>query len=346
MHCSSLLPILLLGAFPAAPETHGHFGSGGFGFLCPCAIENPEWLPREYTEAVRATLFPPRHFAAASLAGTPASRSAFTLQAVEIDPLGADPATPWYVHVASLRVRDQPNVAASTQIGSLSRDSTVVGTYYLVVETDEEWLGFDFEGTTGYISRLGFSRIHPANEAMIAAHVNLPIGQEIVNRWWGVPLDYEPTDLFTIPPRFTNEVPGRDYRLRGEPLTALVAMLDAALADGEVMVVSSPYRSGAAQQSLFLSAMNNSGFNQRFSAPPGHSEHQLGTTVDLFNLDAGRFINSTDSQYQWMLQHGNSYGFVQSYRADNTEETGYVVEPWHWRYFGGDSSVGLDWRLF
>jgi len=69
------------------------------------------------------------------------------------------------------------------------------------------------------------------------------------------------------------------------------------------------------------------------SARPGHSEHQLGTVVDL-GL-AGRdwstgFSNSRATI--WVEENAHKFGFVVSYPRGKTAITGYVWEPWHIRY--------------
>ncbi len=74
-------------------------------------------------------------------------------------------------------------------------------------------------------------------------------------------------------------------------------------------------------------------------AKPGHSEHQLGTAVDMksgtdpaFSYD--NFKNS--AEYSWLVSNAYKYGFVQSYKTGTEKITGYVPEAWHWRYIGID----------
>jgi D-alanyl-D-alanine carboxypeptidase len=62
-------------------------------------------------------------------------------------------------------------------------------------------------------------------------------------------------------------------------------------------------------------------------ALPGHSEHQLGTTVDLAG-SAGLF--------DFVEKNAHKYGFTISYPRNKTNLTGYAYEPWHLRYIGRD----------
>jgi LAS superfamily LD-carboxypeptidase LdcB len=266
---------------------------------------------------------------------TPLSVGDLTLIPVDIDPLAAPPDTPWLVFAATLNVRTEPSTrgGSATVVGSLPRNSEVAGDYYIVAESDEEWLEIRFQGQPRYISRTGVTRPHPANVQRIAEHGDLPAGFEIVNRWWAVPIAYEPSDLVEIPLTYTTNVSGRIYLLRRAARDAVVAMLEAARADGLDFRVGSPYRSGASQTTIYQNNVSRN-LAQRSSAPPGHSEHQLGTTMDFSIQSGSRFLRNTDPEYQWLVQNAARFGFVQTYTADNIGETGYIEEPWHWRYFG------------
>ena len=77
-------------------------------------------------------------------------------------------------------------------------------------------------------------------------------------------------------------------------------------------------------------------------AKPGHSEHQLGTTVDLCGLDPATVADPAfglTREGQWLESNAARFGFRLSYTPQNTRQTGYVPEPWHYRYIGRKSSV-------
>jgi hypothetical protein len=278
----------------------------------------------------------------AAAAAVEAEERELTWIPIPIDPQGAPAEVPWLIHMATIHVREIPSDEGSRVLGRLSLGDAVFGTYLVVEETDEEWLEIHFNGEKGYVSRIGLSRIHPKNQELIRLHGNLPIGEEIVNRWWGIPLEYEPNDLVALPPEYTRQVEGRVYRLRREAATSLVEMMDAMRADDLEIYVSSPYRSGESQKAIYRRSASQHGLSQRRSAPPGHSEHQLGTTVDLASTRAGRSLRNTDPQHAWLEENAAKYGWRQTYRADNTGQTGYIEEPWHWRYMGRSDSGEKD----
>lgn len=69
-------------------------------------------------------------------------------------------------------------------------------------------------------------------------------------------------------------------------------------------------------------------------APPGHSEHQLGLAVDLFDAStkAEYLSNPTYVSYvDWLEENAYKYGYHMSYQ-NGVEIDQYEAEPWHWRY--------------
>jgi len=273
-----------------------------------------------------------------------AKQASFTPVPVDIDPLGAVGDVPWTVHYGTLNIRSGPTTTSSV-LGQLAGGAQRVGVYCLVAETDEEWLRIQHNGGDAWITCTAINRIHPTNSANIGALTNLPIGGELVNRWWGMPTTYVPSDLVTIPAGYTTQVPGRVYQLRSEAATAAMAMIDASRADGVNMLILSPYRSGTQQKQIYDSTVSSDGLNQRSSAPPGHSEHQLGTTFDIANPATGGFITNTSAQHAWLVEHADEFGFRQSYEADTVDETGYIEEPWHWRYWRVETGEVEAWAV-
>jgi LAS superfamily LD-carboxypeptidase LdcB len=78
-------------------------------------------------------------------------------------------------------------------------------------------------------------------------------------------------------------------------------------------------------------------------AKPGYSEHQLGVAMDLTSASIQYGHTSTKfkdtPEYIWMKDNAYKYGFIESYPLGKESITGYVYEPWHYRY------VGLDYAL-
>ena len=131
---------------------------------------------------------------------------------------------------------------------------------------------------------------------------------------------------------------------------------------GRTLSVTSSYRSFATQCALFAQNADIFGEAQAdtFSARPGHSEHQLGTTVDLYagrgsflggpydvDPDSGSPAPADPVLYRWVDTESWRFGFINSYPPNTSDDlqnfpdgsqtyqdTGYKVEPWHFRFVG------------
>jgi len=237
----------------------------------------------------------------------------------------------WRVFSATAAVYDRPDAKAPPQF-FLKEGDEISGEYVTVPESDEDWLRTTRYGVVVWVPRANLHRIHPDNVVV----GNIPVGREKVDRWWGLPLDYEPDDLVPVPKHY-RAAEDRDYKLRREACDALVAMLDAARADGIEIRVTSAYRAGRYQQGLYEKAVAKDGGKQRYSAPPGHSEHQLGTCVDLVDPPQRELFTEgfgDTVQGKWLTANAGRFGFRRSYTPQNVKDTGYISEPWHWRYIG------------
>ena len=160
----------------------------------------------------------------------------------------------------------------------------------------------------------------------------------IVDREHQLPSAYVPPDLMETPPEWA--APGfPNQLLRKEAADALVAMLQAARAGGHELRIRSAYRSYEEQAVTFQYWVTQLGEEEasRFSAAAGHSEHQLGTTVDLTSAGVGWQLVQSFGQTpegEWLAAHAHEHGFALSYPQGGEEITGYAYEPWHFRYIG------------
>jgi zinc D-Ala-D-Ala carboxypeptidase len=160
------------------------------------------------------------------------------------------------------------------------------------------------------------------------------IGREIIDRTHGLPPEYAPEDLVAVGPGYDKDV---KYQLRREAATALKALVAAARQDGVKLQVVSAYRTWAKQQELYEHRLRESGWEQTTVAPPGHSEHQLGTAVDLTGDDDAALLQEgfgASPAGRWLRAHAPEHGFALSFTTHNAPITGFAPEPWHYRYWG------------
>lgn len=124
--------------------------------------------------------------------------------------------------------------------------------------------------------------------------------------------------------------------LREEALDKYIEMWQAANKEGLLFVVQSSYRDYDHQKNLYDRYSNREGKNvaDTYSARPGHSEHQTGLAVDLasFNSNLNNFEET--EEYEWVKDNAHLYGFILRYPKGKEHITGYMFEPWHYRYVG------------
>jgi D-alanyl-D-alanine carboxypeptidase len=133
-----------------------------------------------------------------------------------------------------------------------------------------------------------------------------------------LPASYVPRDLTWITPQALPSAKGV-FQLRRDAAESLRAMLLAARESDVQMRIISAYRSYATQNRTFAYWVAKSGLQlaRKYSALPGHSEHQLGTTVDLATVGAGVPWGSaafaTSPTAVWLSENAYKYGYVRSY---------------------------------
>lgn len=165
-------------------------------------------------------------------------------------------------------------------------------------------------------------------------HYFTPKGIEVtlVNRNNPVP-DYYKVDLVTVVD--WHRVDSRCYE-------ALVQMLADCNAAGIEYIFNSGYRN-IKEQTLILDTRTEEHMRDydldydaarakalQTVAVPGTSEHHLGLAVDLLGAEA----------IAWFQEHCWDYGFIVRYTEEKEPITGFIDEPWHFRYVG--KAVSLD----
>ena len=161
----------------------------------------------------------------------------------------------------------------------------------------------------------------------------------LVNHLYTLPSDYVPEDLVAPDVEFSFPYIADKRLMRSDAAAALEDLFDAASKEGIRLTAISGYRSYDRQKTIYLYNVNKSGqdYANLYSAPPGHSEHQTGLTMDVSSVS-----NNLDLTYsladlpegQWLAEHSHLFGFIIRYPEDKEEITGYAYEPWHLRYVG------------
>lgn len=165
----------------------------------------------------------------------------------------------------------------------------------------------------------------------------------VLDTVFALPEDFRPTDL--VPAREAGFDDDRPVRAALVP--DLRELLDAAAADGVALELQSAFRSFAYQERTFAYWVEANGYDAALatSARPGHSEHQLGTAIDLRSAGGPAPWDLADwaatEEGGWMRDHGWRYGFVLSYPAGAERRSCYAYEPWHWRWVGRELAARI-----
>lgn len=175
----------------------------------------------------------------------------------------------------------------------------------------------------------------------------------VVTLTYGLSRDYAPADLVPLSDYLPSEVTlGYPSEIREVVVGPLVEMVTAMQQAGLQPQIISGYRSYSAQ------AIANDKWHTLeperagiLSAPPGFSEHQLGTVIDFGSPELPAIVGQEDIEFHtwfyktsegiWLMENAHLFGFTLSYSREAQETTGFFYEPWHWRYVGVEMAAFL-----
>ncbi|MBE6877482.1 MAG: hypothetical protein E7496_12385 [Ruminococcus sp.] len=141
----------------------------------------------------------------------------------------------------------------------------------------------------------------------------------LVNKTYSLPSDYNPGGMTP------------------ETEEAFSTLCEAASEEAGLSLFShSDFRSYHTQVYLYEDYCSQYGKESadRFSARPGHSEHQTGMVIDV-NWPGDAFNDTPEAV--WLEENCWRFGFIVRFPREKETFTGYKYESWHIRY------VGKDW---
>lgn len=144
-----------------------------------------------------------------------------------------------------------------------------------------------------------------------------------------------PPSFKLIPVEFSHD--GLKLYILIDACDALIRMAEKAKGEGINLLVHSGYRSIWYQKKIFQKLMAKGRTWEdliRYVAPPGYSEHMLGTVVDLY---PSNWTFASTPAYKWLKEHASEYGFSESYPESGRD--GFPWEPWHWKFSPSEDSV-------
>lgn len=154
----------------------------------------------------------------------------------------------------------------------------------------------------------------------------------LVNKYFYLDKDYIPDNLELINEKYSS----KKLYLVKEAKEAFEALaLDVSLENLTIKAMST-YRSYSYQSNLYNSYVATDGEEKAntYSAKPGHSEHQTGLALDIFNETSPYTDFENTKEFTWMQKNAHKYGFILRYPKAKETITGYAYESWHYRYVG------------
>lgn len=239
----------------------------------------------------------------------------------------------------TLNVRERPSTDDKI-VGQLNVGDEVEVTG----RTDNGWYRIKYDGSEFYVYAEYLSDEKPEEEHTVFA---VPEGYRfqtdddyffIVNKEIRLPDDYSIE---------TDFVQG-SYQLEAVAAMRCREMIEAAKKDGINLKVLSAYRTVEYQENLFSrnvrQRMDDYGMSYDEAvydvsiniAPPGGSEHNAGLAVDIIETDHWDTYEEFEDteEFAWLQEHCAEYGFILRYLKGREDVTGYIYEPWHYRYVG------------
>ena len=163
----------------------------------------------------------------------------------------------------------------------------------------------------------------------------------LVNPWNELPEDWQ-VDLVTL---------SNGLQIDRRCYDALQEMMDACREAGYEPLICSAYRTQETQQDLFnnkVAKLEAEGKSHDEAvqeagtvvAVPGTSEHQLGLTVDVVDVNNQNLTEEQEKTptQKWLMANSWRCGFIHRYPNSKSDITGIIYEPWHYRYVGKDAA--------
>lgn len=159
----------------------------------------------------------------------------------------------------------------------------------------------------------------------------------LVNKYNSLPKNFEANNLIT----FSSNYSYNSQKMEKTAAENIIALIDEARNKGYTLIVVSGYRTEDYQRGLYENSINNNGkaHADKYSARPGHSEHQTGLAVDISNIPGVIDGFEKYEEYTWVLANAHKYGFIERYPKGKESITGYSYEPWHYRYIGVEAAT-------
>ncbi|NLK58131.1 MAG: hypothetical protein GX291_02535 [Tissierellia bacterium] len=188
-------------------------------------------------------------------------------------------------------------------------------------------------GTAGGFTKVSFGEVmgylpaHILEDASVDDQFKVVEGILIANKEYGLPETYDPG-------------------IKTEVMIQFERMKDVMEAEGMFVDIGSGYRSYDYQLGVIERNIEAYGEEEtrRSVAPAGHSEHQTGLAIDIINDNPAHNIVESFKDTEegiWLADNSYRFGFILRYPEGKEDSTGYMYEPWHFRYVGEEMAARI-----
>ncbi|MBT2571570.1 D-alanyl-D-alanine carboxypeptidase family protein [Planococcus sp. ISL-110] len=225
------------------------------------------------------------------------------------------------------KTNDQLNMRSKAGVGNPIVASIPEGATVEYLGKEGNWYKVEYGTKAGWVNSAYLTKETPGKSSVYPApSIETPgtyvSGVLIVNKNYSLPSSYNPGVSILAQ-------------------KAVDAMMIEAKKQGVQLTAFSTFRSYNRQKELYTSYVSKHGAAEanRFSAKPGHSEHQTGLAFDFGGSDQSKWLKESfeaTKEGKWLAANAHNYGFILRYPKGKETVTGYMHEPWHYRYLGSE----------
>ena len=204
------------------------------------------------------------------------------------------------------------------------------GKQVTIISKHGTWYKINYSSKTGYVSSQYLKQISKSTTPGKSDNPVLTVkngityvdGIIVVNKRYSLPSTYNPGE-------------NKEARAAINKMSA-----DAKKKNVSFLVISG-YRSYTYQKDLYNRNVKSLGEARasRSTAKPGHSEHQTGLTFDFGGPDKSHWLSESfdkTAEGKYLAANAYRFGLIMRYPKGKEAVTGYMYEPWHFRYVGVD----------
>lgn len=159
----------------------------------------------------------------------------------------------------------------------------------------------------------------------------------LVNKYNYLKEDYVPKDLKDVSIWYSYE--GR--KLSNTAYEPFINLFNACKDEGLNIVLYAGYRSYKDQNIIFNTYKDDYGerYADENSTRAGHSENQLGLSINIVSYYNASADFSTTNEYAWIKDNAHNYGFILRYPEGKEYITKYEYQPYLFRYVGQEAAT-------